>query len=119
MTKRFYVSVAAFFVITMAVAYSWHMLLFHDTNEAMAAFTRDEPVIPFGMIAIVLQAIVFAYLFPGLTVYSVIVFATAAKFAIEPVLSFFLYGTAFQFIQFLLIGLALGWIYRTRDGPAR
>jgi len=88
----------------------------------------------FGMIAIILQAIVFSTLLPiylqhkggdrpvvtsirfslflGLTVYSVMVFATAAKFQIEPVLDFVLYGTVFQFLQFLLVGSALGLIHR-------
>ena len=48
----------------------------------------------------------------GLTVYTVMVFATAAKFEIEPVSDFILYGTAFQFLQFLLVGVVLGWIHR-------
>jgi len=100
----------------------------------MGAFTREAPVMPFGMIAILLQAIVFAYLFPmfleykgrentvlrgvqfslflGLTVYSVMVFATAAKFQIEPKTTFIVYASAFQFLQFFLIGLAFGVIAR-------
>jgi len=131
---RFYLLIAAYFVVTMAVAYPWHMLLFHEQYVAMGAFTREAPVMPFGILAIILQAIVFAYLFPvflqhkgrgntilrgvqfslflGLTVYSVMVFATAAKFQIEPKITFVLYGTAFQFLQFLLIGLAFGVIQR-------
>ena len=133
MNGRFYLSVAAYFVVTMAVAYPWHMLLFHEQYVAMGAFTRVSPIMSFGMLAIVLQGVVFAYLFPlflqhkgggnslvrgvqfslflGLTVYSVMVFATAAKFRIEPVQEFVTYGTVFQFLQFLLVGLALGAIH--------
>lgn len=133
MNKKFFLAVLAYFVVTMAVAYPWHMVLFHDKYVAMGAFTRGEPIMPFGMTAIVLQAIVFAWFYPlfyrhvgggqplkrgiqfalflGLTVWTVMVFATAAKFRIEPVLDFVLLGTTFQFIQFVLVGAAIGLVY--------
>jgi hypothetical protein len=122
----------------MAVAYPWHMVLFHEKYMAMGAFTRGEPIMPLGIAAIILQAMVFAYFFPlylkhrpagssirrgvefslfmGLTVYTVMVFATAAKFAIEPVSDFLLYGTIFQFLQFLAVGVVLGVIHRPTAG---
>lgn len=134
MNRRFWLSVVAYFVVTMAVAYPWHMLLFHEQYLAMGAFTREAPVMAFGMTAILLQAIVFSTLLPmfleykggerpilrsvqfslflGLTVYSVMVFATAAKFQIEPKMDFILYGSVFQVLQFLLVGLALGLVHR-------
>lgn len=135
MTAKFWLTVVGFFVATMAVAYPWHMLMFHEQYVAMGAFTRGEPIMPFGMLAIFLQGAVFAYFFPlflrhkgggnsivrgiqfslflGLTVYSVMVFATAAKFRIEPVTEFVMFGTAFQFLQFLLVGVVLGLIHRS------
>lgn len=101
MNKKFFLSVAAYFVITMAVAYPWHMLLFHEKYVAMGAFTRGEPIMAFGILAIILQGIVFAYFYPlfyrhvgggapvfrgiqfglflGLTIWTVMVFATAAS----------------------------------------
>jgi len=134
MNKVFWLSIAGYFVATMAVAYPWHMVFFHEQYLAMGAFTRGTPIMPFGMLAIILQAAVFAYFFPlylkhkeagnviahgvrfslfmGLTVYSVMVFATAAKFQIEPVAQFVTYGTIFQFLQFLLVGLVLGVIHK-------
>lgn len=138
MNKKFFLSVAAYFVITMAVAYPWHMLLFHEKYIAMGAFTRGEPIMAFGILAIILQGIVFAYFYPlfyrhvgggapvfrgiqfglflGLTIWTVMVFATAAKFAIEPVIDFVILGTVFQFIQFSLTGGAIGLIMgRTSD----
>lgn len=87
----------------------------------------------FGVLAMVLQGIVFAYFYPlfnrhkggghpvlrgiqfslfiGLTVWTVMVLATAAKFNIEPVIDFVLLGTAFQFLQFVLVGSVIGMIY--------
>ena len=47
----------------------------------------------------------------GLMVWTVMVFATAAKFQIEPVWTFVLYGTIFSFLQFVVTGVALGLIY--------
>lgn len=131
--KRLLLSMLSYFVLTMLLAYPWHMLLFHELYRDLGAFTRGEPLMHFGMLAIVLQAWVIAYLFPyyyqqrqgkpvvlgikfsllmGLMVYTVMVFATAAKFLIEPVWTFVLYGTVFQLLQFVVTGAALGWIHR-------
>ncbi len=136
MNTRFYMSVAGYFVVTMALAYPWHMVFFHEQYLAMGAFTRGTPIMPFGMLSVILQAIVFAYFFPlflkhkgggntlvrgiqfslflGLTVYTVMVFATAAKFLIEPVTDFVLFGTAFQFLQFLFVGIVFGVIHKQK-----
>jgi hypothetical protein len=133
MNKKFVLAIVAYFVVTMATAYPWHMLLFHEKYVAMGAFTRSEPIMPFGMTAILLQAIVFSYFYPlfyrhvgggspifrgiqfglflGMTVWTVMVFATAAKFNIEPVFDFVLLGTAFQFIQYFFVGAAIGLVY--------
>ena len=138
MNKKFILAIVAYFVLTMATAYPWHMLLFHEKYVAMGAFTRGEPIMAFGMTAIVLQAIVFAYFYPlfykhvgggnpvlrgiqfglfmGMTVWSVMVFATAAKFSIEPVSDFVIYGTAFQFIQFFVVGAGIGLVYGENYG---
>ena len=142
MKRNFALSVLAYFAVTMAVAYPWHMLLFHEKYLAMGAFTRGEPIMPFGVLAIILQGAVFAYFYPlfykhkgggspvqrgvqfslflGLTVYAVMVFATAAKFKIEPVFDFVLLGTGFQLLQFSLVGVAIGLIHgRIRTNGAR
>lgn len=133
MRKPFIYAIVAYFVITMLVAYPWHMKLFHEKYLAMGAFTRGEPIMPFGMLAVIVQAIVFAYFYPlyyrhrkggpawlrgiqcslflGLNVWTVMVLATAAKFKIAPVSHFIALGTLFQVIQFTLIGIAIGLIY--------
>lgn len=127
-------AIASYFILTMIVAYTWHMVLFHDLYVELGAFTRGEPIMPFGMLAVIVQGLVIAYLYPfwyqggkpvasgikfslmmGLMVYTVMVFATAAKFKIEPVSTFVLYGTIFQLIQFVVTGAALGLIYGEKD----
>ncbi len=121
----------AYFVITMAWAYPWHLIWFHDLYVSWGAVTREQPIIPLGMAAIIIQGLVMGYLYPffykggnpilqgikfsliiGLMVYTAMGFATAAKIQIEPVSEFLIYHTIFQAIQFILAGGALGWIYR-------
>ena len=92
----------------------------------------------FGMTAVIIQAVVFSYFYPmyyravggghpikrgviyslimGLNVYTVMVFATAAKFHIEPVEQFVVYGTVFQLLQFVVVGIAIGLVYGKIDG---
>ncbi len=132
LNKKFIFSVVGYFVTTMLIAYPWHMVLYHEKYVAMGAFTRVEPIIPFGMLAIILQGIVFAYFYPlfykhkgcghpiirgvqfslfmGISVWTVMVFATAAKFQIEPVIDFVAYGTIFQIIQYVFVGAVIGTI---------
>ena len=124
--------VIAYFVITLGWAYRWHMIWFHDLYTSWGAFTRAEPIIPLGMLSMLIQGVVIGYLYPfyykgegnpilcgikfnliiGLMTYTVMGFATAAKFDIEPVSQFLLYHTIFQFIQFTLTGVALGLIFK-------
>ncbi len=140
MTKRFALATVGYVVASFALAAPWHLMLFHEKYVAMGAFSRGEPIMPFGVLAMVLQGIVFAYFYPlfyrhkggghpvfrgiqfslfmGLTVWTVMVLATAAKFKIEPVVDFVLLGTAFQLLQFILVGAVIGLIYgKIPDAP--
>ena len=130
--KRTIVFVIAYFIISMGWAYPWHMVWFHALYAEWGAFQRTEPLIMLGMLATLIQGAVIAYLYPfylqgkestlvrgisfsliiGLMVYSVMGFATAAKFMIEPVAPFLALHTVFQVIQFTLTGVALGFIFK-------
>lgn len=132
MYKRMGLFLLCYFVITIAWAYPWHMVFFHDLYVSWGAFQREEPIMQFGIMAIVLQGLVIGYLYEqmpvksgnvyfnairfnliiGVMTYTAMGFATAAKFQIEPATTFLLYHTVFQFIQFTLTGIALGFIYK-------
>lgn len=134
MKKAFFMSVYGCFIVTMIVAVVWHLIIFHDKYVEMGAFTRIDPIMPLGMIAVILQGFVFAYLYPaylkftgrestalrgivyslimGINVWTVMVFATAAKFKIEPVFDFILLGTLFQLLQYVLVGATIGTIHQ-------
>lgn len=128
--KKGSLAVLSFFILTMLWAYPWHVIWFHELYAELGALTRPEPIMPLGIAAVLIQGIVIAYLYPryyrggnpvlqgikfsliiGLMVYTVMGFATAAKMQIEPVSTFLMYHTIFQFIQFTVTGAALGFIY--------
>ena len=138
MWKKILLATLSYFVITMATAYPWHLIWFHETYLAMGAVTRAEVIMPLGMMAVISQGFVIAViygrwyrsghpivegikfsLFAGLLVYTTQGFATAAKFDINPVSTYLAYHTAFQLIQFTLAGIALGAIFgRLTTSPA-
>ncbi|MCL4677619.1 MAG: DUF1761 domain-containing protein [Alphaproteobacteria bacterium] len=127
---KFIAATLSYVVLSMALAFPWHMVLFLEVYMEMGAMTRAEPIIALGFFSMILQGMVIAYFYPfyyrgghpvfqgvkfsliiGLLVYSVMGFATAAKMDINPVSTFLLYHTAFQFLQFTITGAALGLIY--------
>lgn len=123
--------VVAYFIITMAWAYTWHVVWFHDLYESWGAVTREHPIMPLGIAAAFIQGLVIGYLYPyfnksdgnpvlhgikfnliiGLMTYTAMGFGAAAKIQIEPVSQFLVYHTVFQSIQFTLTGTSLGLIY--------
>ncbi|MBL1321575.1 MAG: hypothetical protein COA63_011020 [Methylophaga sp.] len=128
--KKILLATCSYVVLTMAVAYPWHMMWFHELYEGMGAYTRPEPNILLGMLSMLMQGVVIAYLYPfyyqagnpvsqgikfsiivGSIVYSVMGFAMTAKIDINPISTYLLYNLAFQFIQFVLTGAVLGLIY--------
>lgn len=133
MNRKFALSVAGYFLTTVATAYPWHRVLFHETYVQLGAMTRADTIVPLGMVAVVLQGVVFAYfyrlfyrhkrrghpiarglqfsLFLGLMVYTVMVFTTAAKFHIEPLTEFVALATVFQFLQLSVFGVVLGLVH--------
>lgn len=129
--KKISLFVAAYFVITMAWAYAWHVIFFAERYASWGAITREEPLIMLGITTVIIQGIVIGYLYPffyqggqpikqgvtfsliiGLMIWTVMGFGTAAKFAIDPIATFLIYHTIFQLIQFVLTRAALGWIYK-------
>jgi hypothetical protein len=132
---RFVGSVVAYTVVTFAIAYPWHLVWFKDAYDKLELFTRDEPIIAMGMLAILSQAVVFSYLYPrlyrgghplkegvqhslvlGMLVYSAMGFATVAKFDVASIPGFLLLHTPFQILQFVAVGLAIGLVHGRVNG---
>jgi hypothetical protein len=130
MFRKYILATFSYVVLSFAIAYPWHLVWFHDLYVELGAFTRVEPIVPLGVLTIVIQGAVIAYFYPfwyrgghpvwagiryslliGLLIYTVMGFATAAKFEISPVSTFLAYHTVFQFLQFTISGAALGLIF--------
>lgn len=128
--KKTIAATVSYVVLSMMIAYPWHMLWFHDLYIQLGAVTRAQPIIPLGLLSLFIQGYVIAYLYPyyyrggqpiiqgikftltiGLMIYTVQGFATAAKMDINPVTTYLLYHTFFQLLQFIVTGIALGLIY--------
>jgi hypothetical protein len=128
--KKIIMATLSYVVLTMAIAYPWHLMWFHDLYIELGAYTRATPSIPLGILSMLVQGVVIAYLYPfyyrsgnptlngvtfslmmGFVVYSVMGFAMAAKVDINPISTYLTYNAVFQFIQYVVTGIALGLIY--------
>ena len=138
--RKIVLATASYFVLTMAMAYTWHLVLFHDFYIQIGAFTREEPILALGAAAVLIQGIVLGWLYPfyarlskgapavrgirfsllaGMLVYSAMGPAMAAKIQIEPVAAFLTYHTVFQVTQFVVTGAVLGAIYGDVENHGR
>ncbi len=59
---RFILGVLAYIVPTFALGFAWHLILFERYYEALAIY-RSDIVIPFGFVSMLIQAIVFAWIY--------------------------------------------------------
>lgn len=122
----------AYLLVTFPLAYCWHLIFFEQTYQDLGYISRQEPIIAFGFLAILMQGVILSFLFPklcrGLSYgKSVLLFtavmggyhwtahvlAEAAKHPIAPLPKWFVLETLYLLIQFLLGSLLLGWVYQT------
>lgn len=62
MMRRISVGALSYLVPTFALAFLWHLVLFKDYYDALALYRRDV-IVPFGFVAMTLQAVLFAWVF--------------------------------------------------------
>jgi len=132
-TAAFYGSWFAYVAITFALGFLWHLVIFKDLYHRLAIYTRlDDPIIPLGLLSMLIQGAVLAYLYPqvvdaqgsvfegirfsllmGLFLASSAVIAEAAKQRVTSLRTWFAVESLYYLIQFLLTGLAMSSIYST------
>jgi hypothetical protein len=133
---RFTLGVLAYLVPTFALGFLWHLVLFDGYYKALAIY-RTDVIIPFGFLSMLLQGLVFAWIYErvfadrdgGLaanaTAYAVLgavlswsftTLAVAAKNVMTSVPSFMLIETGFTTAQWVMVGplTALAFRYRAR-----
>jgi hypothetical protein len=123
-TRGFWLGVAAYLIPTFPIAYVWHLVVFAPTYHALAIY-RDDPIIPFGLISMLIQGVVFSWVYPrvfpdrrgavfgpgllydfalAVLSWSFTTLAVAAKNVMTSVPDYVLLETGFTLVQFLIAG---------------
>jgi hypothetical protein len=133
MSKNFSLMVFSYMLISFATGFIWHLVLFKQTYQNLGVYNLDQPIFAFGIGSMLIQALVIAYLFPrqlqngatladgfkfaavmGAFMWSLTALATAAKTPIDDLGTWFMLVSGYHLLQFALVGIALGLIYRPR-----
>jgi len=133
MSTRFVLAVLAYLVPTFAIAFLWHLVIFADRYEALAIY-REELIIPFGFVTIVIQGILAAAAFPrlfitgsvwskglrygvaaGLLSWTFTTLAVAAKYPMTSIPQFVTLETAFTIAQFVVVGPLTAWVFHSNE----
>jgi hypothetical protein len=121
---RFFFGVLAYLVPTFVLGFVWHLVAFERYYAALAIY-RSDIIIPFGLLAIFVQAVVFAWIYErafaqrngtmlsrGLTYgafgallsWSFTTLAVAAKNIMTSVPDYLMIETAFTAVQWAMVG---------------
>jgi len=130
--RGFWLGMAAYLVPTFPIAFVWHLLLFEPNYHALQIY-RPDPIIPFGLASMIIQGIVFSWVFPrafagssgsvlkngllyglgaGLLSWSFTTLAVAAKHPMASISDFVVLETGFTALQFLIVGPLIALAYR-------
>jgi hypothetical protein len=120
----FVLAVLAYVVPTFALGYVWHLILFERYYAALAIY-RSDIIIPFGLLAMLIQAVTFAWIYArtfaqqdsslpsrGLAYgafgaalsWSFTTLAVAAKNVMTSVPDYLIIETAFTAVQWTMVG---------------
>ncbi|MFO1183307.1 MAG: hypothetical protein U1E56_00805 [Bauldia sp.] len=121
--KRYALAVAAYVVPTFALGFVWHLVLFEGYYRALAIY-RDDIVIPFGFLSMLIQGSLFAWFYakafteaPGslatrslaygaggaVLSWSFTTLAVSAKNVMASVSAYMLIETAFTLVQWAMV----------------
>ncbi len=129
--SRIILGAVGYLLITFPLAYFWHLIAFQETYDQLGYISRDEPIIAFGFMSILLQGLLLAAIYPqlcrGKTVVSGVitffvvmggyhwtthVLAEAAKHQIQPLSIWFPLESTYLTIQFSLGGFWFACVNR-------
>jgi hypothetical protein len=121
---RFILGVLAYFAPTFALDFVWHLILFEPYYKALAIY-RDDIIIPFGFLAILIQAVTFTWIYAktfmewnvsflsralayaalgAILSWSFTTLTVAAKNVMASVPDYLLIETGFTIAQWLMVG---------------
>ncbi|MBL8913873.1 MAG: hypothetical protein JNM17_24430 [Archangium sp.] len=130
MNRRFWLGFLAYLLPTFPLGYVWHLVVFKTTYEQLELF-RDDVIIPFGLLSMTIQGLLFSWLFPRVTAsaaspvqgavrffalasvlaWSFTTLPVAAKYRMASVSGFMAIETGFTLAQYAIVVplLALAW----------
>lgn len=132
MRKSFWLAVLAYLVPTFPLGYVWHLVAFADNYHRLAMY-KDEVIIPLGLASMVIQALIFAWVYPklfasdrrswgrgalafgcifGILAWSFAVLPVAAKYRMSSVQDFLVLETTFTLLQFAIVSPMIALAYR-------
>ena len=124
---------AAYLIPTFPIAFVWHLVLFEPNYHALRIYT-DHPIIPFGLASMVIQSVIFSWVFPrvfanhrgsvlkngllyglglGLLSWSFTTLAVAAKHPMSSISDFVVLETGFTVLQYLIVGPLIALAHRS------
>ena len=128
--KKFLLAWGVYVVLTFAIAASWHLAIFKEVYDHLGIYTRKEPIIALGVLTMVIQGTVMAYLYPlyyrggkplrqgalfgvimGAFLGSYAVLADAAKNEVSSLSTWIALESVYYILQFAVVGAAIGLIY--------
>jgi hypothetical protein len=131
MNKKFWLAAAAYILPTFPLGYFWHLSTFKANYDALQVY-RPDVIIPMGLSSMIIQGIIFAWVYPrlfstarpdwvssavkffavfSLLAWSFLVLPTAAKVNMTSVVDFLKLETGFTVLQYLVAAplIALAW----------
>ncbi len=132
MSTTFWLAVAAYLVPTFPLGFFWHLKTFRAQYERLEVY-REQVIIPFGLSSMLLQALIFAWLYPrlfdtardawlssslafagvfGVLAWSFTTLPVAAKYRMKSVSTFMFLETGFTIVQFLVVSPLIGLAWR-------
>jgi hypothetical protein len=122
--KRYVLPVLAYVIPTFALGYVCHLILLDSYYKALQIY-REEIIVPFGFVSMLIQAAIFAYIFErvfagtadgwlarglryaalgAMLSWSYTTIAVAAKNVMTSVPDYLVIETAFTVVQWLIVG---------------
>ncbi|MBI5771221.1 MAG: DUF1761 domain-containing protein [Verrucomicrobia bacterium] len=120
----------AYVVVSFALAAPWHFVLFKDLYHSFGIYNRADPIIPLGLLSMIVQGAVMAALYPrwyrggapavegikfgllmGVFLFSVSTLANAAKIEVKGLGGFLAVQAVFHLLQFVAAGAAVGLVF--------
>ncbi len=135
MNSKFFPAWAAYVVVTFVLGFVWHLVLFKKIYQRLGIFSRlDDPIIPLGLSAMLIQGAILAYVYPmfpksnsvlaeglqfglvlGAFIASSAVFAEAAKQKVTSLPTWLALESTYYVIQFGLAGVAIALVYGKKN----